>query len=82
MIDGTRVDAGFNASYAMDIFPMRPLVLSASVDVGQLGYALVVHGRGTVGVMLARVELYAGYDVMLIDPVLFQGPIAGVRLWF
>jgi hypothetical protein len=82
MIDADRVDAGINASYAMDVFPIRPLVISMVVDVGSLGETLVVHGRGSLGVMLSRLEVYAGYDIKLIDPVLFQGPMGGLRVWY
>ena len=82
MLDGDQVDAGFNATWALDVFPVDPLVLSLSIDAGNLGYAFVSHSRATVGLMLSRVELYAGYDVKTIDAIVFHGPLGGLRVWF
>jgi len=82
MLDALGVDPGFSFTYGVDLFPRRPLVISAAVDLGNLGLAFVCHGRATVGAALGAVELYAGYDVLLVDPVLFHGPVAGLRVWF
>jgi hypothetical protein len=82
MIDAEDVDAGVNATWQVDLFPVRPLVLSVSADVGNLGYAFVAHLRGAVGVMLSRLELFAGYDARWVGSVLFHGPLAGARIWF
>jgi hypothetical protein len=82
MTDHLGTDAGFNFTYGFDLFPARPLVISGAFDLGNLGQAFVFAGRATVGAALGRVELYAGYDVLLVDPVLFHGPVAGVRIWF
>ncbi|MFO8070925.1 MAG: hypothetical protein R6V85_03525 [Polyangia bacterium] len=76
-----RIDAGFNFTYGLDIFPVDPLVLSASIDLGNLGYAFVAHGRGQIGVTRWGVEIYAGWDAMWIGKVPLHGPILGLRGW-
>ncbi|HSA23635.1 MAG TPA: hypothetical protein P5076_19395 [Myxococcota bacterium] len=77
---------GVSAMGALDAFPIEPLVLSAMIDLGNLGQAFYAHGRISLGVALDRVEPYLGYDAVWIAgpdaAVLFQGPSAGVRLWF
>jgi hypothetical protein len=73
---------GFNFSYGADYFPFKPLTFSPSFDVGNLSSDLVLHGRGTVGFIHGRWEVYGGYDFLRIGSVNIQGPVAGVRLWF
>jgi len=78
-----RVDAGFNGMVAFDVFPLAPLVLSAAVDLGMLGQAFALRARGTLGVILTRVELFGGYDVMALDEPRLprpRGRAAGVDL--
>ena len=43
---------------------------------------LVVHGRATLGATHWGAELYAGWDVMLVNEIPIHGPIAGFRYWF
>jgi hypothetical protein len=81
MLDGERVDAGFNGTVALDVFPIAPLILSLAVDMGMLGRAFALRARGTIGLMLSRVELFAGYDVHALDDLVFHGPLAGLRVW-
>jgi len=81
MLDGGRVDAGFNGTFALDVFPVDPLVLAVAFDAGMLGDAFALRARGTLGIMLSRLELFAGYDVHTIDNILFHGPVAGARVW-
>ena len=81
MADQQGAEHGFNYSLAFDIFPVRPLVISESFDIGMLGEAFFLHNRTSLGFALGPVELFAGYDVMLIGPVLFHGPLSGLRLW-
>jgi hypothetical protein len=73
---------GFNFTAGADVFPVKPLVLSGSMDVGTLGEATVWHFRGTAGVALRRCELYGGYDFLRIGSVNLQGPVVGMRFWF
>ena len=75
-------DWGFNFTYGGDWFPIRPLVVSGVFDAGTLGSAGVVHVRGSVGAIFHGWEVFAGYDLMRINSVNLQGPMAGVRWWF
>lgn len=84
MFDGDYAH-GANFVYLMNFFPANPLVISVSGDVGGLGKALYLHGRASLGAQLGPVEPYIGYDAVYLDgpsaSVLFQGPIAGLRIW-
>jgi hypothetical protein len=73
---------GFNSTYGADIFPVKPMVLSLSMDAGTLGHAGVFRARGTVGVLYQGFELFTGYDYLNIGGVDLQGPLVGLRLWF
>jgi hypothetical protein len=77
---------GFNFTYAIDLFPTDPLVISVGIDLGNLGRAFYGHGRVTLGAVFGRIEPYLGYDLAWIAGpdagALFQGPVAGVRAWF
>jgi hypothetical protein len=77
---GTRF--GGNFLYSADLFLTDPFVLSGLFEIGWLGSDLVLEGRGTVGVIYHRVELFAGYDFLRIGSSNIQGPLAGIRLWF
>jgi len=82
LADCHRSDFGFNFTYGGDVFPVRPLVLSGLVDLGNLGSAFVVHGRASAGVVYSGWEFFLGYDFLRIGTVNLQGPMLGVRLWF
>jgi hypothetical protein len=77
---GTR--GGFNFTYGGDVFPCKPVVVSSSLDLGNLGSAGLVRARGTVGLVHRHWELFGGYDFLRIGSVNLQGPMAGLRLWF
>lgn len=81
MIDQGHVDRGFDFFYSADVFPVKPLVLSARVELGSLGNAFLVHGRGHVGVTFHGIEVFAGYEAWQIGRVVMHGPLAGIRLW-
>lgn len=72
--------AGFSFLYSADFFPHDPLVISTLVDLGNLSDNFAIHARGTVGVQLLWMELFAGYDFYRVDGVNLQGPLAGLRL--
>lgn len=82
MVDNGQIDGGFNWSYGFDVFPAQPMILSASIDLGNIWKAFFLHGRAHLGVALWAIEAYAGWDVMLIGDVTFHGPIIGLRAWF
>ncbi len=72
---------GVNFTYGLDIYPFSPVVLSSSVDFGNLRYAFVFHGRGSVGAVFRSFELYVGWDVLQVDDTVVHGPLAGIRAW-
>jgi len=82
LADRTDSDFGVNFLYAGDFYPVAPLVLSTSLELGSLGEAFVCHGRVTAGLLLKRWELFGGYDWLRIGSVDLQGPVLGLRLWF
>ncbi len=73
---------GFNFLYGIDWYPVEPVIVSTSLDVGSIGSQWVFHGRGTVGVTYRHFELFGGYDFMRLGAVNIQGPLVGVRIWF
>ncbi|MEX1367617.1 MAG: hypothetical protein AB1Z98_31095 [Nannocystaceae bacterium] len=72
---------GWNASTSFDLFPAWPVVVSGRIDAGRLYQAFMGRARGTVGVMLWRMELYGGYEHTQVGRVGLGGPTVGVRLW-
>lgn len=73
---------GFNFTYGAEAFPVWPLVLATSIDLGNLGEAFVVQVRGTAGWAWRHGEVFVGYNFLRIGEVNLQGSLAGVRLWF
>jgi hypothetical protein len=82
LTDDATTKFGFNFVYGMDLFPVNPVVLSTSIDLGTLGSADVVHWRLTAGVTWHGLELFGGYDWMRINHVHLEGPMLGLRFWF
>jgi hypothetical protein len=82
MTDSHLTRGGFNFHYGADLFPAEPVVVSTSLDLGNLGDAFVVHGRATVGVTRKHWELFGGYDFLRVGSTNLQGPTAGLRIWF
>jgi len=74
--------AGGNFTTDVDVFPFWPVVLSGRFDYGRLYRTRSMLGRATVGVMLSRFELYAGYEARKIGKVSLHGPMVGLRAWF
>jgi len=73
---------GLNVLLSGDYFPVKPVIISAAIDGGKFGDASVIHLRGTAGIILARWELFTGYDWLRIGSVDLHGPVVGLRLWF
>jgi hypothetical protein len=82
MSDSSRADLGFNFTYAADIFPRKPCVVSAAIDWGTLGHAELLRFRTTAGLVFHGVETYAGYEYTDIGSAHWNGLIAGLRFWF
>jgi lysophospholipase L1-like esterase len=73
---------GANFHYGADLWPIRPLTMSLSVDLGNLGRDFVVETRGLAGVTYRGWEAFVGYDFRRVGEVNLQGPFAGLRVWF
>jgi hypothetical protein len=82
LTDGGDFDAGFNFTYGADWFPTDPLVVSSSIDLGNLGGATLFRSRTTIGVMIDRFEVYSGFDYLNVEGVDIPTGIAGLRLWY
>ena len=79
------VRAGVDLMYAVDAYIARSVVLRVELHGGTLGQALAAQARSTLGVMLWKAELYAGYDHTVFyrdGSATLGGPIAGLRAWF
>lgn len=75
-------DAGFNFTYGADWFPTDPIVVSSSIDLGNLGGATLFRSRTTIGAMIDRFEIYSGFDYLNVEGVDIPTGIAGLRLWY
>ncbi|MCR9159484.1 MAG: hypothetical protein ACE37F_22735 [Nannocystaceae bacterium] len=73
---------GTNVMTEVDVIPIHPVVASARFDVGRLGEYTAVSGRGSLGVMLRRVEVSVGYEAKVIGDMAMRGPQVGLRAWF
>lgn len=79
-----RADTNFggNFTYAVDWYPVKPVIVSAELDLGWLGQESLFHFRLTEGVNWKYGEAYVGYDYYDIGNFQVGGMVAGVRLWF
>jgi hypothetical protein len=82
LADPNDSDFGVNFTYGVDLFPVRPWVLSSTLDWGTLGSAELFHFRTTVGILFRGIEAYTGYEYYDVDRFHFNGLIGGVRIWF
>ena len=82
MADEDNFDAGFNFTYGFDWFPVRPLVVSSTIDLGALGGATLFRSRTTVGAMIDRFEAYSGFDYLNVEGIDVPMGIAGLRIWY
>jgi hypothetical protein len=82
LADEFGTDAGFNFTYGADLYPIKPVVISADLDAGWIGHAPLLHLRTTIGVTWKQAEVYTGYDYLEIGDAQLDGLIAGVRILF
>jgi hypothetical protein len=82
LADQETADFGFNFTYAFDVYPRKPWIVSAEIDWGWLGDTSLFHGRLTGGVLLDRFEFFAGFDYLDVGHAAFAGPLTGIRVWF
>jgi hypothetical protein len=77
--------AGVDLFYGVDGYFARRGTLRVDLHGGSLGTGGLLAVRATVGVMLRRVELYAGYDHAAVygpSRETLSGPLLGARAWF
>lgn len=79
-----RSDSNFggNFTYAVDWYPVKPVIVSAEFDLGWLGHESLFHFRVTEGVNWKHGEAFVGYDYYDVGNFQVGGMVAGVRLWF
>lgn len=76
-------DFGFNFTYGADFFPIDPVVVSTTFDLGNVGNATLTHFRSTIGVMtLKRFHVYTGYDYLNIEGNSIHSLLSGIEFWF
>jgi hypothetical protein len=80
--DDRTTNGGVSFLYGATFYPIEPLVVSASVDLGHLDRQFVIRARTSAGWQVGRCELLGGYDFLRLGSVNLQGPFLGVRLWF
>ena len=73
---------GIDLLYGFEAQLGAHLILGVSGNLGSAGHAFVGQVRGSLGVMIDRFEIYAGYDHISIGTVPLGGPAAGIRAWF
>ena len=79
--DENEGDIGFNFTYGFDVYPIRPLIISNSIDWGTLGHDELFRYRCTAGVIINRFECYTGYEYLDLDHEQRNYLLAGVRIW-
>ena len=82
LVDKADTNFGFNFTYAADWYPVKPVIVSAELDLGWLGNESLFHFRVTEGVNWKYGEGYVGYDYYDVGNFQVGGMVAGVRLWF
>jgi hypothetical protein len=80
--DEAQADFGFNFTYGVDVFPIRPLSLSAVIDWGTVGHAGLFHARATIGLLFGRWETYFGYDYYDVGDAQINGLLGGFGMCF
>ncbi|MDB4975450.1 MAG: hypothetical protein JWN48_3791 [Myxococcaceae bacterium] len=76
---------GVDVMYAVDGYIARRAVLRIELHVGSAQSSFVGQVRSTLGFMLGRAELYAGYDHTVYHgggTAKLGGPLGGLRIWF
>jgi hypothetical protein len=79
------VRAGLDLLYAVDAYLPKRLALHLELHAGLFDGVLVGQARLTLGAMVGRSELFAGYDHTAYlgrERARLGGPIAGLRWWF
>ncbi len=80
-----KAEWGGAGGLGLDWFVGWPFIFSARAAVGGINGTLYFRGRATLGISLLSIELLAGYDSQIFgtdNPIIYHGPLVGVRLWF
>jgi hypothetical protein len=80
--DNGRADVGFNFTYAIDVFPVKPWVFTTAIDWGTLGATGLFRFYGTAGIVVHGVEAYTGYEYLDVGTIHSHSLLAGLRFWF
>ncbi len=72
---------GFNGSYFLNVYPVRPASIGLSIDLGNLGNAFYLQHKLKLGFVFSSLEIYFGYDFVKIGSVNFFGPSFGLQIW-
>jgi hypothetical protein len=73
---------GVNATYGGDFFVAKPIVVSTTIDLGNVREAFLFRARATGGIVWRHGEIFAGWDYLRIGDVNIHGPSVGLRIWF
>ncbi len=73
---------GFNFTYGVDLFPVKPLIATAVIDWGKVGNAGLFRFRTSLGLAVHHAEQYVGYEYLDIGSTQTNMFTTGVRFWF
>jgi len=82
LADDVGNDYGINTTYAAEFLPAEHVTLGLEGDFGWLGDATLLHFRASLGVQIARFDVYAAYDAWDIDAADLDSFSLGLRAWF
>jgi hypothetical protein len=87
MVYDGRAWGGVLGGLELELFPVRPIVVTAGFGGGRLKRAGYVRARMTAGVIVGPAELYAGYGMQAffgegVESIIYHGLVGGLRFWF
>jgi hypothetical protein len=80
--DRDQSDLGFNFTYGLDFYPVRPWVISSEIDWGLLGDETLIHFRLSTGVQWHGLEVFVAYDLYDVGKFDNASLVTGLRVWF
>ncbi|MEM6294183.1 MAG: hypothetical protein AAGA54_23085 [Myxococcota bacterium] len=76
------MEPGIGAALEVDLYPVKPLVVSARGSAIRFPDEVMLEARATVGVAIDRAEVFVGYDRTALGRVYGGGPMLGLNLRF
>jgi len=73
---------GVTATYAIDWFPVEPIVFTFEFAAGVLGEQFYGHSEMTVGLVWGPIEPFVGYEARFVGSQYLGTGSAGLRIWF